>query len=143
MSAPASPLSAPAAGTTTKKKAKKSLARSGLSLLSPISLSSRATPRASVRTLDDEIVEISAADFYQRADPTSPNFYENLPYSPQNWHTSGLDQQAAPEASSEEFWAKLLRAWERATQVETVWERRRYFEKDERRVWEGMFSWEE
>ena len=57
-----------------------------------------------------------------------PEWYDTLPYSRQDLFTSGLDMDADPERTSEQFWEKVRGAWNLSMRYESVEERREGFE---------------
>ncbi|EME44761.1 hypothetical protein DOTSEDRAFT_24751 [Dothistroma septosporum NZE10] len=59
-----------------------------------------------------------------------PDWYDILPYSRQDLITSGLDMEADPERTSEQFWEKVRGAWNLSMRFESVEERREGFETD-------------
>ncbi|KAF2161650.1 hypothetical protein M409DRAFT_59032 [Zasmidium cellare ATCC 36951] len=59
-----------------------------------------------------------------------PDYFDDLPYSPQDYFTSGLDLDCEPEETSEEFWEKVGEAFKLNSRYETVEERREQFEYD-------------
>lgn len=58
-----------------------------------------------------------------------PAYFDKLPYSPQDYFTSGLEINEDPE-TSEEFWGKVGNAFQTSCRFETVAERRELFEED-------------
>ncbi|KAK4496590.1 hypothetical protein PRZ48_012570 [Zasmidium cellare] len=58
-----------------------------------------------------------------------PEYFDKLPYSPQDYFTSGLDIECEPE-TSQQFWAKVSDAFLLNSRYETVHERREGFEHD-------------
>lgn len=59
-----------------------------------------------------------------------PAYFDSLPYSPQDYFTSGLDINCEPEESSEEFWDKVGEAFQLSCRYETVEDRREQFDFD-------------
>lgn len=59
-----------------------------------------------------------------------PEWYDALPYSRQDAFTSGLDMDADPETTSQQFWDKVQSAWNLSVRYESVDERRDAFEED-------------
>ncbi|CAK3868206.1 Hypothetical predicted protein [Lecanosticta acicola] len=116
---------------------------SGKTTSSPIIIIDADTPGTSIHSSSTpEIEEIDRSTFEQSAKKrkrakftTDPEYYDDLPYSPQDCFTSGLDQGCWPEGTSGEFWGKVLSRWEESLAVETVEERRGWFLRD---VWEFM-----
>lgn len=57
-------------------------------------------------------------------------YFDSLPYSPQDYFTSGLDIECEPEQTSEEFWDKVSEAFKLSCRYETVEDRRDGFDYD-------------
>lgn len=65
-----------------------------------------------------------------RTSKYKPAYFDGLPYSPQDYFTSGLDINCEPEESSEEFWDKVGEAFKLSCRYETVEDRRDQFDFD-------------
>lgn len=59
-----------------------------------------------------------------------PTYFDTLPYSPQDYFSSGLDLECDPEPTGEEFWGKVGEAFKLSCRYETVQERREQFKED-------------